>query len=110
MSSTVPTQVFGLDLGRYECTSGGSNKFWECLYTDNGTFLTRWGPIGAKKASKKPGLSDWQAREKIREKLAKGYIHIRGSATSLEEESARRLAVALDEVVAAAPVQPRRRM
>ena len=64
-------------LGRYELVDGKSAKFWECLHDgDNkGCYATRWGKITAKNTRNqtKTGLSAWEASDKIREKLNKGY-------------------------------------
>lgn len=94
-------------LGRFTYTLGSSNKFWECLDDGQGTYLTRWGRIGTKGQSK-PGLSSWQAADKIREKLSDGYVHDPASAPSLGEETRRRLAAAIP--VATGLPATRRRM
>lgn len=64
-------------LGRYEFVDGKSAKFWECLHdADNkGYFATRWGKITAKNTRNqtKMGLGSWEAADKIREKINKGY-------------------------------------
>ena len=69
-------------IGRYECTSGGSSKFWECWPDADqpGTFATRWGKIGAKHSWNrcKRGMTSWEALDKFNEKRAEySFIHRR---------------------------------
>ena len=73
--------VYGL--GRYEYVGNGSSKFWECLEDLDGTFLVRWGKIGAPKGQIQNQLTDYDAQKRIYEKERKGYIYIQGSEKSL---------------------------
>lgn len=70
-------------LGRYECTEGGSSKFWECLPDgDNpGKYATRWGAIKLTKTkhNTKPNMSAGEAADKIAEKMKKGYRFVQPS-------------------------------
>lgn len=84
-------------LGRYELQDESSNKFWECLEDLDGTYLVRWGKIGAPKGQTQNGLSYWEASRRIEEKKRKGYIYIKGSAKSLAERERRDLEAKIPE-------------
>jgi len=77
------------ELGRYEHTNDGHNKFYTVQYNaadDNYTII--YGPInGAPTQIKKSeGITESTARRKISEKLGKGYRHI-GGPTKIESNN-----------------------
>lgn len=71
---------------RFECTVGGSDKFWEVTYPESSndgtsTWRCRWGRRGTDGQSKAFGCVGWptarrDALDKVDEKLAKGYIEV----------------------------------
>jgi predicted DNA-binding WGR domain protein len=70
--------------GYYEYKKNGSNKFWECLLTDNNQYRVRWGRIGTK--GQHMYVSYYEADKRINEKKAKGYVLVDGTSTLIEKE------------------------
>jgi predicted DNA-binding WGR domain protein len=97
-------------LGRYEFKDEKSAKFWECLEDLDGTYLVRWGKIGAPKGQIKNQISWFEAERRILQKRRKGYGHIRGSATSLVERERRDLEANLPQAEVMVFVAPKRRL
>jgi predicted DNA-binding WGR domain protein len=99
-------------LGRYEFRDGKSSKFWECLLAIDGTYLVRWGRIGAPNGQSQTGLDAWTIEERVREKRQKGYCYIPGSPTSMVERERRLLeaGIAPSASEGILPAAPRRRL
>lgn len=68
--------------GRWECTSGGSNKFYEIEQLDDDTFECTYGAIGSGGNSIEKTYSE--VMKKVREFSGKGYRQVsgRGASTS----------------------------
>lgn len=96
-------------LGRYECTSGGSSKYWECWPdADNpGTYATRWGKIGTKHSWNrcKRAMGSWEALDKINEKRA-SYSWVHSNHGSLQEAVAHESASTMHASTPVADVPP----
>jgi predicted DNA-binding WGR domain protein len=68
--------------GRWHCTEGTSNKFWECWQGPSlGEFTTAWGRIGSAPQGTKSGLTYSEVVAKVKEKENKGYARV-GQAVS----------------------------
>lgn len=100
--------MFGL--GRYELKDSRSNKFWECLEDLDGTFLVRWGKIGAPKGQIQNQLNASEAMLRIHEKRRKGYQYIQGSAQSLAERERREMELKIPEAQKVVFTAPKRRL
>lgn len=77
-------------LGRYECTEGNSNKFYEVMFHQDDEknqplFLVQWGKIGKNPQGSKV-LDYYDAFEKLRQRKRKGYVFIPGSFKSYVEQ------------------------
>jgi cobaltochelatase CobS len=65
--------INGVATGMYECTQGSSNKFYEVTYVEaTQMFQARYGRIGDQ--GNTASYSQQEARNKVREKLGKGYV------------------------------------
>lgn len=70
----------------FECTEGGSNKFWQ-IELDGSEFTTRWGPINEAGQQKTKGFDSPAAAKKahdalVASKLKKGYRELGTPALS----------------------------
>lgn len=63
------------DIVRLECTSSGSNKFYEMKNLNNGTFEVAYGKIGSKPNLATYPIDMWD--KKFNEKLKKGYVTVK---------------------------------
>ena len=69
-------------LGRYHCTSNGSNKYWHIIYDKTRKeYKAQWGAIGARPQTKV--YTQAEALKKIKEKRSprKGYYKVDGYQT-----------------------------
>jgi predicted DNA-binding WGR domain protein len=104
---------------RFECTRGGSNKFWEVLR--NGSVrVVRYGPIGTEgRLIEKDEGSTIRAQLEIaklvKSKLRKGYVEVKGDtfmsglgpAARAATKSVRELRKAFDSARATRPAPPK---
>lgn len=68
---------------RFECTGGGSSKFWEGWVVGS-TFCARWGRLGSDGQRRAWECASYSAAftrmtKKILEKQSKGYVEVRTS-------------------------------
>lgn len=77
--------MMSIKFGRFECTIGGSNKFWECLPEKGGLYSIRYGVIGSAGQTSRP-LSYVEAAKRISEKISKGYVWVSGEEIDDEEK------------------------
>ena len=61
------------DLGRYECTEEGHNKYWHIIFErSTQQYVAYWGRIGTKGQS--IVYDEKKAKQRIKEKVKKGYV------------------------------------
>jgi len=91
--------------GRWEFRDASSDKFWQLSFEPvSGSYLTEWGRNGKPAQAMKGGLSEAEARKKIREKESKGYRFVGGAQENTGTRAGRAtVAAAAKAVEAAAP-------
>jgi predicted DNA-binding WGR domain protein len=75
VSKSTAKPVRRLDFeGRYECTKGNHNKFWEIYANPNGLFTAKWGRIERGVQDSKDDYTEEEARKVVKVKVhSKGY-------------------------------------
>ncbi len=75
-------------LGRYECVSGTSDKYWHVIFDrNNRQYIAQWGPRTSSKPQGTKVYTEKEVRTKLREKVNKGYSRKKGYQTSVGENS-----------------------
>jgi predicted DNA-binding WGR domain protein len=91
---------------RLEFVNGTSRKFWE-VSTKGTTMLLRYGRIGTEGQTKSQTFvanvqADGQAAYLIRQKLAKGYVRVRGPSGKAPSVAPKKRAVSAEEAIVTA--------